>query len=258
MEELTLTMVAVCTVASYLAGVLDSIAGGGGLLTMPAMLLAGVPPHATLGTGKFASTLGTTVSLTNYARSNLVEWRTAPLGIASSLIGSWIGALCAVYLDPAMLGKVMVVLLPVGMVITLIPKKPSQSGPQEPLEGTRFLVYLGLVGFFVGGYDGFFGPGAGSFFILAFHWILRMGLIEASATSKLFNLASNLGAVIPFMWYNEVYYMLGFPMAAASMAGHWSGSRLAIKAGAGVVRKFLFLSLSLLMASLVYQYFCTG
>lgn len=250
----TLTMVVVCTVASYLAGVLDSIAGGGGLITLPAMLLAGVPPHATLGTGKFASSLGTSVSLANYARNNLVVWRTAPLGIASSLIGSWIGSLCAIYLDPAVLGKVMVMLLPVGMLVTLIPKK-EQTGPHIALEGTAYWLALGIVGFLVGGYDGFFGPGAGSFFILAMHWVLRMGLIEASATSKVFNLASNVGALIPFMWHNEVSYMLGTPMAVASMAGHWSGSKIAIKSGAEVVRKFLFVSLSLLLATLVYQYF---
>lgn len=253
----TLGMVVFCTTASYVAGILDSIAGGGGLITMPAMLLAGVPPHATLGTGKFASTIGTSVSLANYARNNLVAWRTAPMGIASSLIGSWIGSLFALYLDPAVLGKVMIMLLPVGMLITLIPKKETVS-TQVVLDGMKYWLALGLLGFMVGGYDGFFGPGAGSFFILALHWVLRMGLIEASATSKVFNLASNVGSVIPFMWHNEVAYKLGIPMAVASMAGHWTGSKLAIRVGSSVVRKFLFLSLSLLMASLVYQYFFKG
>lgn len=253
----TLSMVLMCVTASYLAGILDSIAGGGGLITLPAMLLAGVPPHATLGTGKFASTLGTSVSLANYARNNLVVWRTAPVGIASSLIGSWIGSLFALYLDPAVLGKIMVMLLPVGMLITLIPKKQKTS-TQVTLDGMAYWLALGVLGFMVGGYDGFFGPGAGSFFILALHWVLNMGLIEASATSKVFNLASNIGSVIPFMWHSEVAYKLAIPMSLASMAGHWTGSKLAIKSGSAVVKKFLFVSLSLLMASLIYQYFFAG
>lgn len=252
--EVTLPLILACALASYLAGVLDSIAGGGGLVTMPAMLLAGVPPHASLGTNKFASSLGTAMSLFTYARSGLVEWHTAPLGIAASLTGAWSGSLVALYLDPALMGKVMVGLLPVGMLITLLPKKENRGKPVI-LSGPRFWMALGFVGFGVGMYDGFFGPGAGSFYILAFHWVLRMGLIQASATAKIFNLASNIGALATFLWHGEVFFALGIPMAIASMAGNWTGSRIAIKKGAPMVRKVLLVSLSLLMVSLLYKYF---
>lgn len=252
--DISLAMILAGIMASYAAGVLDSIAGGGGLITMPALLLAGVPPHACLGTNKFASTLGTSASLITYARSGLVEWHAAPIGIAASLLGSWIGSLIAMYLDPALLGKVMVGLLPLGMLVTLLPKK--QQGNKPVIQsGPRFWLALGFVGFGVGMYDGFFGPGAGSFYIIAFHWVLRMGLIQASATAKVFNLASNLGALLAFLWYGQVLFVLGVPMALASIAGNWTGARIAIKSGAGTVRRFLFVSLSLLMASLVYKYF---
>lgn len=254
MIEITLTTLIFCCIASYLAGILDSVAGGGGLVTMPAMLLSGIPPHATLGTNKFASTFGTSMSLFAYARNHLVEWRMAPLGIVASLIGSWVGSLFALYLDPAVMGKVMIMLLPVGMIITLIPKKELSSAPVS-FHGPRFWFALGIVGFAVGWYDGFFGPGAGSFFIIAFHWILGLGLIQASATAKVFNLASNVGALVAFLWHGEVLFMLAVPMALASIAGNWTGSRLAIRNGAGMVRRFLFISLSLLMASLIYKYF---
>lgn len=252
--DISLTMILVGIMASYAAGVLDSIAGGGGLITMPALLLAGVPPHACLGTNKFASTLGTSASLLTYARSGLVEWHTAPLGIASSLIGAWTGSLIAMYLDPALLGKVMVGLLPLGMVVTLLPKK-QQSDKPVILSGPRFWLSLGIVGSGVGMYDGFFGPGAGSIYIIALHWVLRMGLIQASATSKVFNLASNVGALLAFLWYGQVMFILGVPMALASIAGNWTGARIAIKSGASMVRRFLFVSLTLLMGSLVYKYF---
>lgn len=251
--EVTLTMIAIGTVASFFAGLIDSIAGGGGLVTMPALLLAGVPPHATLGTNKLSSSLGTFVSLLTYARGHMVEWRMAPLGIVSSLIGAWLGSLVALQVSPDMLGKILVALLPVGMLMTLIPKKEI-SGAAPVFSGPRFWLTLGGVGFVVGMYDGFFGPGAGSFFIIAFHVVLRIGLVQASATSKVLNLASNVGALFSFVCHGEVLYALGLPMAAANMAGNWAGARLAIRKGAGMVRHCLFVSLTLLLGTLAYKY----
>ena len=250
-----LTTILVCSGATFIAGIVDSIAGGGGLITVPAMLLMGVPPHATLGTGKFATSLGTGLALFNFARSNLVLWRIAGLGVIFSLLGAYAGSVLAMHLDSALLGKVLVALLPVGMAVTLIPKKEMQITAPLSVTGFRFWVFVPLVSLLVGGYDGFFGPGAGSFFILAFHWILRMGLIEASATSKVFNLASNVGALVGFLVAGQVLFALALPMAAASMAGNWVGSKMAIRAGAGMVRKFLTISLSLLMGTLIWRYF---
>lgn len=250
---MTVTII-ICVVASFVAGIIDSIAGGGGLITLPALLLTGIPPHMALGTGKFASTLGTGLALFNFARSNLVMWRIALIGVIFSLLGAYSGSIMALLIDSEYLGKILVALLPVGMAMTLLPKK-EQSGPAGLVKGLKFWLFVPLVSFSVGAYDGFFGPGAGSFFILAFHWVLRMGLIEASATSKVFNLASNLGALIAFLLNGKVLFMLALPMAAASMAGNWVGSRMAIKAGPDMVRKFLLVSMSLLLLTLIWQYF---
>lgn len=250
---MTITLI-VCVIASFVAGVIDSIAGGGGLISLPAMLLTGVPPHMALGTGKFASTLGTTLALFNFARNNLVMWRIALIGIIFSLLGAYFGSSLALLIDSEFMGKILVALLPVGMAMTLLPKK-ELSGPAGLVTGGKFWVFVPLVSFTVGAYDGFFGPGAGSFFILAFHWVLRMGLIEASATAKVFNLASNAGALIAFLLNGKVLFMLALPMAVASMAGNWVGSRMAIKAGPGMVRKFLLVSMTLLLLTLIWQYF---
>lgn len=248
-----LTTIIVCSVATFIAGVVDSIAGGGGLITMPAMLLMGVPPHYTLGTGKFATSLGTGLALFNFARNNLVLWRIAGMGVVFSLIGAYLGSRLALHIDSAVMGKVLVALLPVGMLVTLIPKKDS-GGTVDDVTGYRYWLFVPAVSLLVGGYDGFFGPGAGSFFILAFHWVLRMGLIQASATAKVFNLASNVGSLIAFLISGHVLFALAIPMAIASMAGNWMGSRLAIRAGADMVRKFLLVSLTLLLATLVWRY----
>ena len=107
----------------------------------------------------------------------------------------------------------------------------------------------------MGIYDGFFGPGTGSFLILALHWVLRISLLEASATSKVMNFASNLSAMILFIWNGAVIWSVGLPMMAANIAGNWLGSRLAIKVGTEAVRRFLWVSLSLLLATLIWRFF---
>lgn len=250
-----LTTYLICTVATFIAGVVDSIAGGGGLITLPALLLCGIPPHLAMGTSKFASTLGTALALVNFARSHLVLWRVAAIGVSFSLLGAYAGSRMALMLDSAVMGKVLVALLPVGMAMTLIPKKEQPHALDMPDSGWRFWLGVPLTSVAVGAYDGFFGPGAGSFFILAFHWVLRMGLIEASATSKVFNLASNAGSLLAFLISGHVLFTLALPMAAASMAGNWLGSRMAIRIGSSVVRKCLVVSLTLLLATLVWRYF---
>ena len=240
--------------AAFAGGFIDSIAGGGGLITMPALLLSGVPPHQSLGINKVSACLGTCVALGNFARSKLVLWRVAMAGIAFSLIGSWAGSRLALLLDAAVLGKVLVALLPIGMCATLLPKKERKQAPL-PHSGPRFWIPVALVCLVMGGYDGFFGPGTGSFLILAFHWILRMGLMQASATSKVLNLASNFAGAVVFILNGVVVWSLALPMAAASCLGNWLGSRMAIRVGPAAVRRFLAISLSLLLVTLVWQYF---
>lgn len=242
--------------AAFAGGFIDAIAGGGGLVTMPALLLTGVPPHMALGANKFSACLGTCVALGNFARSRLVLWRVALAGLAFSLIGSWAGARLALHVEPALLGKILVGLLPVGMCATLMPRKERAGGLGEvTLHGPRLWLLTPMVCLLIGAYDGFFGPGTGSFLILAFHWILRMGLMEASATSKVLNLASNFAGLMVFMINGVVVWSLALPMAAACCLGNWLGSRLAIRVGPAAVRRFLMVSLSLLLLTLVWQYF---
>ncbi|WP_297050704.1 TSUP family transporter [uncultured Desulfovibrio sp.] len=256
MPALTLSMTAACGGAALVGGFIDAIAGGGGLLTMPALLLTGVPPHLALGTNKISSSLGTAVALGTFARSHLVLWRLALAGLAFSLLGSWVGSLLALHISAAVLGKILVGLLPVGMLLTLAPKRERQAGAcSAPLHGPRFWLLVPLVCLLIGVYDGFFGPGTGSFLILALHWVLRAGLIEASATSKVLNLGSNVGAAAAFIWHGTVFWPLAAIMTACSMLGNWFGSRTAIRIGPAAVRRFLMVSLGLLLLTLIWRYF---
>lgn len=250
----SITAFIVCSIAALLGGFIDAISGGGALLTIPALLLCGVPAHMALGTNKVGAVCGTTIALYNFARHGMVNWRMAACGIPFSLIGSWLGSLLALYLDAEVLGKVIIALLPVGMAATLLPSKRSDDAGLE-LTGARLWILLPMVCSLIGVYDGFFGPGTGSILILALHWLLRMNLIAASANAKTFNLASNVSASISFIWHDVVLWTLGIPMAICFMAGNWLGSAFAIKAGAGAVRKFLIVSLALLMTSLIWRYF---
>lgn len=249
----SLSAILFCCLATLVAGFIDAIAGGGGLITLPALLLAGAPPHVALSCNKFAATLGTTVALGNFARSGLVNWRLVAVGVGFSLAGSVAGAELALHLDPAILGKILVVLLPFAMAVSMLPKKdqglPMVSG------GPRFFVMAPLCCFLVGAYDGFFGPGTGTFLILALHMLVREPLLQASATSKALNLASNAGALGAFLFGGHMVWEMAIPLAAACIAGNWLGSRLAIRVGAAAVRKFLVVSLAILMISLIWTHF---
>ena len=275
MFTVSVLVCALCSLASFAAGFLDAIAGGGGLLTLPAVLLAGVPPHLALGTNKFAATLGTLVALGNFARNHLVQWRMALYGLFFSLAGAWLGSRLTLYLDAAQLGKILVVLLPLGMFATLMPRKERSDAADNATpkgedgwramlspslmcsahNGWRFWFLIPPVCFAIGAYDGFFGPGTGSFLILAFHWILGTSLLSASATAKVLNLTSNFGALCVFLFTDNIIWPLAICMAVASMLGNWLGSRTAIRVGSDVVRRFLLVSLSILLLTLVWRYF---
>lgn len=244
----------VCSIAALAGGFIDAISGGGGLLTIPALLICGVPPHAALGTNKISACMGTAVALFNYSVNHLVSWRLAACGLGFSLAGSWLGTLLALMLDASVLGKVMIILIPVAMLATIIPQK-KKALEDAHVSGARFWLVLPLLCLTLGCYDGFFGPGTGSFLILALHWFLGLGLVRASATAKAFNLGSNVSGAVSFVWHGAVYWKLGMVMAVCFMIGNWAGSALAIRIGAKMVRRFLALSLLLLLATLVWQYF---
>lgn len=254
MIEISFLSMLFCAIAAGVAGFIDAISGGGGLITIPALLISGLPPHYALGTNKISAFLGTLVALIKFSRSHLVLWKMAGWGIGFSLFGSWLGSSLAIYLDSAILGKIIIFLLPVAMISTLLPPKKNASRPDNN-KNVFFWIMTPVVCLAIGCYDGFFGPATGSFLILALHWVLGIDLLKASATAKAFNLASNFSAAVAFIIHGVIYWPLAIVMGLFLMLGNWLGSRLAIKVGAKAVRKFLLLSLLLLLASLIWEYF---
>ncbi len=250
--ELEVYVIVACSIMYLVAGFVDAIAGGGGLITIPSLMLFNVPPHFALGTNKFASSLGSLTAIWPFLRNNLIVLRLVPVGFAAAFAGGAFGSWLALQVEPAALGKIMAFLLPLGLVCSLFSGKSRSVEKDLPARTEK--LYVALVGLGIGVYDGFFGPATGSFFILALNMVLGMELVHASGTTKVFNLASNVGALATFASGGVVLYTLAIPCAVGSIIGNQLGARLAIKVGVKMVRMFLYMALGLLFSTLLYKY----
>ena len=250
--ELELGILLLLCLVSFTAGYLDSIAGGGGLVMLPAFLLCGVPADLALGTNKLTASLGTGASLLTYARSGLVIWRMAGVGLPVAFAGAFVGSQLLLLLDSAAIGKVVVFLLPLGILGTLLPKNVRAS--ERELTSRDLYIRLPLVCAVVSLYEGFFGPGSASFFILAFHAFLGIGLVKAVASSKIFNFTAGISSVAVYALHGRILWLEAVPLALAAILGGVVGSRMAIRSGAGFIRKILALSLTLLFISLLWKF----
>lgn len=238
----------------FLAGYIDSIAGGGGLLTVPAYLAAGIPAQFTLGTNKMVSSLGTIVSTLKYIRGGLMLWPVVIVGIPCSLLGSSLGAHWVANLPEATVRSVILFTLPIAAALTLLPKPKAAQRPEYSWHSLQLWTLIPLITFAIGWYDGMFGPGTGSLLILALFGIAKLPLLRCAAVGRLFNLTSNVAAMVTFILHGHVLYHLVIPLAAAGMAGHYLGSKRAIAKGDAVVRPMLLFACALLFAYLLWQH----
>ncbi|MBL4297239.1 TSUP family transporter [Vibrio fluvialis] len=253
-NDITLFILIALMASAFAAGFIDSVAGGGGLILVPSFILAGLPPQLALGQEKIVSTLGTIAAIRNFVRNKKVIWTAVVTGIPAGLIGAYAGAQAILYFDPDTIGKIILFMLPFGIALSFIPKKNRHEPNSAPINKGVILFGVPSAVFVIGFYDGFFGPGTGSFLILALHYLLKFDLVSSSATSKMFNFASNLGALIAFMLAGNVLYMLAIPLVAMNLLGNHVGSASAMKYGAKLIQRTISLSLSLLMLSLGYKF----
>ena len=229
------TTIALLTGAATLAGAVDAVAGGGGLVTVPALLAAGLPPDLALGTNKGQSVFGSGAALLRYARAGLVDGRMARITFPAGLAGSLGGAALVLLVPPATLRPmVLVLLLAVAAVLAFRPAAPApRAGPRA---GTSRPGLAAAIALAIGAYDGFFGPGTGTFLIFAFVIFLGAGMQEASADAKVVNFASNLAAVLLFAGRGVVVWPVALPMAAGQFAGGLLGAHVAVRGGDRLVR----------------------
>ena len=245
--DVSLPALALLVVASFVAGTVDAIAGGGGLVTLPALLAAGLPPALALGTNKGQSVFGSGAALLRYARAGLVDGRVARVTFPAGLLGSLGGAALVLLVPPAMLRPVVLALLVVvAAVLAFRPAAPS--GPRASAH--RSLSVAVAIALVIGAYDGFFGPGTGTFLIFGFVIFFGAGMREASADAKVVNFASNLAAVALFASRGLVAWHVALPMAAGQFAGGLAGAHLAVRGGDRLVRWVVLLVVFALVVKL--------
>lgn len=235
-------------VASFFAGSIDAIVGGGGLILVPA-LFATYPtasPATLLGTNKCASVWGTSLATYQYSKRVQMAWRALLPAALFALAGSFMGAWSVTLIDPAFIRKLMPLILLVVLIYTLV-KKDLGITHKPHHNKNRERIIACLIGAVIGWYDGFFGPGTGSFFIFLFVRFLGYDFLNASASAKLLNVATNIAAILLFALKGHVWWHIGLMMAVTNMAGSFIGSHLALKHGTGFVRWVFVLVVSLLI-----------
>jgi uncharacterized membrane protein YfcA len=237
---------------SFLAGFIDSVAGGGGLVLLPSILLAGLPPQVALGTNKFAALFGTSTALANYVKNGKLIWRMAYLGLPFSLTGSVIGTKAILHFDQSTTAKIIVMMLPITAIAVFLPKRQLKTSISE-LSRRDLYLFTPLVCAVLGFYDGFFGPGTGTFLTFAFYLFLGLHLVNAAAITKLFNLASNLGSFATFALAGKVLYGFGLPLAISNLAGGYLGSVLAIRKGQQFIKVLLLIAFLILFVTLLFR-----
>lgn len=252
--EITITTYLILCPLIFLAGFVDAVAGGGGLISLPAYLFAGMPIHFAYGTNKFGSCCGTGIAMTQYAKSGEIRWRPALTAAVGALIGAWFGAQLVMILPAEVLEVTLMVILPCMALFLLANRGFGRERKEKQLAKGREAALSLAIGLAVGAYDGFFGPGTGTFLILLFSALLGFSLVTSSGCAKVINFASNIGALTGYLLGGKVLFAVAVPCAVCSIAGNWLGSRLAIKIGVRFVRALMAVVIALLFAKLLIDF----
>lgn len=240
--------------AAFFAGVVDAVVGGGGLIQIPALFSAfpGASPATLFGTNKLSSVVGTTSAAIQYGRRVAIPWRVTLPGAVAAFIGSWFGAKTVAYLSPELLRPLVLGLLIVVAIYTFR-RKDFGTGSDRLPDGRRPVMLALAIGAVIGFYDGFFGPGTGSFLIFLFVRFLGMDFLRASVSAKILNVATNVAAIAFFAMSVELLWKVAGVMALCNLSGALLGSRLAIRHGAGFVRKMFLGVLCVLIGKMGYD-----
>lgn len=236
-----------------LAGFVDAIGGGGGLISLPAYLIAGLPAHQAIATNKLSATCGTSLATFRFARRGYVDWRLALPSMAAGLAGSWCGAHLSLLVDSDVLTTALYVVLPLTAFLVL--RKDTLKDRAAPAEHSRRTAPIAAAAsLIVGVYDGFYGPGTGTFLLIAFSLFAKMDVRSANGQSKAVNLTTNVTSLIVFLRSGQAVLTLGLAAAACNMIGGWLGAGMAIKGGAKITRPVILLVLLLLLLNVLGVY----
>ena len=246
----------IVSLASLLAGFVDAIVGGGGLILLPALFatFASAPPATLLGTNKAATFWGTSMATWQYSKRVQIPWRAMLPGVAAGFVGSFIGAWAVTQMSPDFLRKLLPLVMVAVLAYTLAKKDLGlQHAPR--FSGRTERLITGTIGLVIGLYDGFFGPGTGSFFVFAFVRLLGYDFLNASVSAKLLNLATNVAALILFTMKGHIWWHFMVPLAIANVIGSMLGTYMALRHGTGFVRAIFILVVGVLILKTGYDAF---
>ena len=246
------TVLMVC-LGVFCASFMDAIGGGGGIISVPSYLLAGIPAHLALGTNKLSSCIGTVASTVRYVANGYADWGLGIPSIALALVGAHLGTRLQLMMDEQFLKILLLFVLPVIAVVILKQKHlPEQRG--EMNEWARRAIDW-IASLDIGAYDGFYGPGTGTFLLLVFCYLAKVDVRTASGNVKLVNLASNVGALATSLAAGKVLIPLGLVSAVFATAGQYLGAGLALKNGSKIVRPVILVVLTLLAGKVLLELF---
>jgi len=242
---------AALTATAVLTGFIDAVAGGGGLIMMPALLFAGLPPHLALGTNKVQSMCGTGMAAYRYHRAGLFRIGPNKLLVGAVFIGAVTGAIVIQWIEAKALALIVPVLLMAVALYTVFSPRMDDIDREARIPERGYLPVGGAIGF----YDGFFGPGTGQFFAVSLVGMRGYGLTRATGITKLLNVTSNIASVLAFAMGGKVIWLLGFSMAVGSVTGSWLGTHFATRHGAKLIRPLLIVASLGLTGRLIYGWF---
>ena len=236
--------------AAFFGGFVDAIAGGGGMITLPAILSIGIPPHMALATNKLQSTFGSFTAALNFSLKGLVDFKEIFIGIIWTLIGTIFGTYLVLLIDAKFLNYIIPFLLLILLIYTIFSPNLGNSQTKAKMKQKAFYI---IFGFILGFYDGFFGPGTGSFWTLALVGILGLYMKKAVAHTKVLNFTSNIISLIVFIIGSQILWLIGLTMALGQILGGLAGSNMVIKKDVKFVRKILIFVVFITILKLFYS-----
>jgi uncharacterized membrane protein YfcA len=245
------TLLIICPLV-FAGSLLDAVAGGGGLITLPAYLLAGLPPHNAIATNKLSSSIGTSASTIRFIKNKCVDWPTAIPSAILAVLGSIAGARIILTIDDNVIRYIMLGLIPV-LAFVMLRKRELEPETLAPVSRQRQFLVICTAALVVGMYDGFYGPGTGTFLLLAYTQLARLPLRLAAGNVKIANLASNIGSLTVFLLNGQALIPIGLISAVFAVAGHFIGAGILLKNGAKIVKPFVLTVLALLLIRLIYD-----
>ena len=252
MELTLLHFLIVCPLVG-IAGFVDSIAGGGGLISLPAYLISGLPVHTCIATNKLSSSMGTTVATAKYALSGYIDWHLGVFCAAASLIGASLGANIALLISESMFRILMLIILPLTALYVLRKKDLFSGENRRQLSFWHSVALSSVIAFGLGLYDGFYGPGTGTFLILLLTRFAHMDLHRANGITKVINLSSNIASLAVYLINGQVLMLLGLCAGVFSILGNYLGSRCFTKKGAAIARPIILLVLCVFFVRTVLE-----